>query len=278
MSKLEALEDRVTPGSGRRSRTRSTSTNSSPVRPISAGVRGASSCRAERLAHQQRSNARRVRLVLGGTAGTSRTRRPTSGTDAVARGLRLQRSASAWAISWQAPLHGRLDPATAIATPPWIRDFARVARKSSSVSRRGGSVPLRRPSASAIASPSIFSPFIAWLSCQSATAERLLSSSPIPATDLLDRAGATSARSTMTAIGMCTPYEIELAAPGQRADRRREPVVGEARGHGDHRHALPRRGVLDGVHDPAAADADDGVVRLGLQPVGESLRGLQVPA
>ena len=97
-------------------------------------------------------------------------------------------------------------------------------------------------------------------SSQSARALRLLSASPRPDRSWLGRAAAHvvevdhHADRDLDAVGALAPVVHE------RGDGRGEAVVGQARGHGDHRQPGEAGGVLGDVDRAAAADPDDGVV------------------
>ena len=115
----------------------------------------------------------------------------------------------AYTISWSPPLAGRLDPATVMAIPDSTRDSASTVRKSSSSTVPGWcSTACAAVRAMATASPSTGSPRSAAASSQSAIADRLFTTSPIP--DRTRRGGPerTRSRSTITATGGTTPYEL----------------------------------------------------------------------
>ena len=84
-------------------------------------------------------------------------------------------------ISWSLPLHGRLEPAATIAIPD------STSASASAVRNRGDSTPSTRcriASAAVLANvpatPSTGSPRTSWARFQSSSAERLLTTSPIP--------------------------------------------------------------------------------------------------
>jgi len=109
-------------------------------------------------------------------------------------------------ISWSPPLAGRLVPATAIAIPERISDSARTVRNSSERASPGWcKTACAAVLAMATARPSTRSPVSAAASSQSATADRSLIASPMPAVDSAAGAVLTRSRSTMMAIGMTTP-------------------------------------------------------------------------
>ncbi len=111
-------------------------------------------------------------------------------------------------ISWSPPLAGRLDPATAIAMPDRISDSASTVRNSSDRAEPGWcSTAWAADLAIAAARPSTCSPTSAAASSQSATADKSLTASPIPAVASEAGARRTRSRSTITATGMTTPYD-----------------------------------------------------------------------
>ncbi len=69
-----------------------------------------------------------------------------------------------------------------------------------------------------------------------------------------------------------------MAVVHERRDRRRDPVVREVRGHGDHRQARERGRVLGHVERPAPADAHERVEGALAQLRGEAARGVERPA
>ena len=103
----------------------------------------------------------------------------------------------------------RLDPATVMAIPDSTRDSASTVRKSSSFTVPGWcSTACAAVRAMATASPSTGSPRSAAASSQSAIADRLFTTSPIPARTRRGGPERTRSRSTITATGGTTPYEL----------------------------------------------------------------------
>ena len=160
-------------------------------------------------------------------------------------------------ISWSPPLAGRLDPATAMAMPDRIRASASTVRNSSRAAGPGWlSTAWAADLAIATARPSMCSPVSAAESSQSANADRLLITSPMPA-DGQRPLGArrTRSRSTTTATGRHHAVRAVPRLVLERADRRGDAVVGQAGRDRDHRDAGHVRGELGDVDGLAAADA-----------------------
>ena len=178
-------------------------------------------------------------------------------------------------ISWSPPLLGRLDPATVMAIPDSTSDSASTVRNSSSSTVPGWcSTACAAVRASVTASPSTGSPVSAAASSQSAIADRLLTTSPIP--DRTSRGGPerTRSRSTITATGGTTPYE-------PLPDSCSSELIGEAMPSWARLVATATIGIpamcggeLGHVEGLAAADARDGLVGVGPQPLAQRDRAV----